>query len=72
MTAQVLPFAKPEAPRCPECGGQLDIIKDGSILEQYHPGIHNVTRQPNLPYRERFVPFAACTGCEFCIEIVTS
>lgn len=56
-----------DAALCPECGSSLHIVEDGAVVEEFHPGYH-VAGTP-LPRRERITNFAACTGCEFCVEI---
>jgi hypothetical protein len=57
------------APACPDCGGVLDIITGGQIYEGFFPALHIIGAP--LPMRQRPAPFAACRGCEFCLEIDT-
>lgn len=52
---------------CPECGSPLDIVERGEKGEHYAPAFH--TRGQPIPIRVRPATFAACTGCEFCMEI---
>jgi hypothetical protein len=58
-------------PPCPECRvGQIELVVDGAIGEMYAPGGFITIGRP-LPWRWKWVPFGACNGCEFCIEIDT-
>ena len=55
-------------PRCPECKtGHLEIVPDGLVGRVYHPGYHVAGTE--LPRRFEAKPFAACTACEFCLEL---
>lgn len=59
---------KASDPCCPACGGRLDIVTDGLIGRTVHPGYH--VRGTELPIVLVPAPFAACSSCEFCIEII--
>lgn len=52
---------------CPDCGSPFDIVTDGAIGEPYAAGatVHGAP----VRYRRRLAPFAACSGCENCIEL---
>lgn len=52
---------------CPDCGGQLELIRDGAIGSLTAPAIHRAGAQ--LPIVMRLAPFLACAGCEYCIEV---
>ena len=51
---------------CPDCGAPLYIDPAVIVSEEYAPG-YNPTR--GVPRRERPTAVAACTACEFIIEI---
>lgn len=55
---------------CPDCGGELDLIVGGSIVESYPPG-YIFTTEISRVY-ERPAPFLACQSCEYCVETVPS
>ncbi len=60
----------PDDCRCPECGGALDVVTDGAIGVMVPASIGGYLL-PDEPERLwlRPAPFAACSSCEFCIEI---
>lgn len=60
--------AGPTGIPCPQCGGVLELVLDGEVAVPVHPGYH-VQGSP-LPYRMEQRPFAACSACEFCIEVI--
>lgn len=51
--------------RCPDCGSLLDIVLDGLVGVPY---ADNVTHA--IEYRMTPRPFAACTGCDFCLDLL--
>lgn len=54
---------------CPDCGGTLDLIDEGgAVAEEYIAGGYQIADQP-LPVRIVPAIFAACTACEFCLEV---
>ncbi len=56
--------------KCPDCGSVLELItrEDGGMIsEPYFPKYP--IRDRELPRKERPADFAACTGCEFHVEI---
>jgi hypothetical protein len=52
---------------CPECGAPLDLVEDGWIGRAWF-----VAKTSQIETRLEQAPFAACTGCEFCITITLS
>lgn len=54
---------------CPQCGGRLEIVTDGMVGRTYpsHGSYH--VRGAELQHRMVSAPFAACSSCEYCIEI---
>lgn len=62
-------MSRTDAPVCPDCGGVLEIVTGGHIFEEFARRRH-VLGAP-MPMRQRPAPFAACQGCEFCLEIDT-
>jgi hypothetical protein len=54
-------------PRCPECGGVVQLVRDGFVLSPCVPGY--ITPDVRVEHRPRLAPFGACTACEFCIEV---
>lgn len=58
---------------CPECGSPLDIVPEGHIYD-LRGTTRAFIRDGRLHEGRSFLmprpaPFAACSGCEFCIEI---
>lgn len=51
---------------CPSCGGTVTAIR-ATVVESYHPGYHVFGTA--LPTRKRDCVAAACSGCEFCVEL---
>ena len=51
---------------CPLCGGILETT-DMRVSETYHPGYHVAGTE--LPRRERETVVAACTECEFIVDL---
>ena len=58
-------------PRCPHCGSALEIVTDGLVSVPYAQRVATINGQAQSAIDWRLVarPFAACTGCEFCLEI---
>lgn len=54
---------------CPDCGGSIELVTDGQIGE-WHAPAYSVRGQSNLRIVLRLAPFAACTRCEWCQEVV--
>lgn len=52
---------------CPDCGAPIELYEGVVVSEAFAPGFHYTDRE--LPRRERLATMAACTGCEFAIEV---
>jgi hypothetical protein len=56
---------------CPYCGGEAELVTDGAITTA---GLMTVKRSDRHPHGTqhysvtRWVPFYACTRCEWCEE----
>jgi hypothetical protein len=57
-----------ERPRCPECGGVVVLVTDGLVGRLMAPPFF-IRGRSELTYEMHPAPFAACTACEFCLEI---
>lgn len=53
-----------EIAECPECGAPLEVVDDGQVGVPYM-----IANGGQEEWRLEARPFAACTGCEFCLEI---
>jgi len=53
---------------CPLCGGVVQVVLDGLVSRLTAPGFFIVGRD-ELVYRLHPAPFAACSACEFCVEV---
>lgn len=53
--------------RCPMCGSVLQIVEDGMVGVPYATGLRYDPKPVVWKMENR--PFAACVGCEFCVEI---
>ena len=51
---------------CPSCGGVVNVVP-AVVSETYAPGFHCADR--DLPRTERDCIVAACSSCEFCLEV---
>ncbi len=57
-----------EPPRCPDCGGELDVQENVVVDEPYFP-LYPL-RDAELPRRKRIAKRVAfCNGCEYVKEI---
>lgn len=53
-------------PICPECGAPVELVVDGFVVDPC------VTPYGDITWVPRRAPFGACTGCEFCIEVLSA
>ena len=61
------PSTRTPVPACPECGGALMIDPRATIEEEYAVAYHD--RAHPILTRERQVPVASCTRCEWAVRI---
>jgi hypothetical protein len=54
---------------CPLCTARLELVTDGRIITPMIPAVRLPDARPIVESRR--VPFLACTGCEFCVEVRT-
>jgi hypothetical protein len=64
IAAMAAVLERRRAPRCPSCGGVLQLVRDGMVGVTMARAFHTHGQQLRRAWQLR--PFWACAACEFC------